>query len=331
MTRRIAENQVARSLLAQVQKNRVSIDKYANEISTGLKAATPGDTDKPATINQFRNMLTKVENYKTLVSSVRGSMQFQDDVMGQAHDLMARAQELATQGANETNSADKRAQIATEVFEIREGLMQLANSTYQGKYVWNGTITNTPPYSPQTYTLPASGPGNTRYVFDSAALGATTEQSVAVSDQVTVRLNSRADNIWSNALASVERLGRALSGYESLPPPPALPNGTGAAYVFPADRARQTKDIAATIDLIKAAREDGIQVERVSIGGRMERLEVAESLLDLSKSTAQRVLSELSEADVTESASKLSLAQTALEASLTLTSRLLNLSVLDYF
>jgi flagellar hook-associated protein 3 FlgL len=330
MIRRIAENQVAKSLLSQVQRSRVSIDKYSREISTGLKTASPGDTQRPATINQFQSMLTRFEKFETTLNSVKGSLMFQDDTLSEAHDILARAQELATSGANDTNSSDERKQIATEVLELREALMQLANSTYQGKYVWNGTITNVPPFSPQTYIVPATGNLNTRYSFDSSILGSTSEQSVSVSDQVDVRFNSRADKIWSNAISAVERLARALSGYESLPAPPALPDGTGAAYTFPADFTRQSQDIRASIDLIKKARESDIQVERVSLGGRMERLEVATSLINLSKGSAKQVLAELSEADITESASKLSLAQTNLEASLTLTSRILNLSVLDY-
>ena len=70
--------------------------------------------------------------------------------------------------------------------------------------------------------------------------------------------------------------------------------------------------------------------ERVDLGGKLRRLDTADSLLDLGKVNAQELLDKLQNADTVESASKLQLAQTALTASYTVTSRVLNLSILDY-
>lgn len=88
-----------------------------------------------------------------------------------------------------------------------------------------------------------------------------------VSNSSMSYLLTREQPVQKSAWAKPRERPSPEEHYE--PAPPALPDGTGVAYVFPADRARQTTDIAATIDLIKAAREDDIQVERVSIGGRI--------------------------------------------------------------
>jgi flagellar hook-associated protein 3 FlgL len=290
----------------------------------------PGDTSTPATIASFQAAINRLDGFRNQVAAADSFLSFQSTTLDSAHDLLTRAKELATQGANESYSVEERAQIAEEVYQIREGLVQLANSTYQGEYIWNGSRTDTPPYNASTYTVPATGPNSIRYDFDASLPGATLTQGIAITDSAEVTLNSSASDVWDRAIWGLERLGRALAGFQTLPAPPAAPDGTGAQYVFPADYQNQTQSIRDSLQIIKSAQEGDIQVERVNIGGRQKRLEAAEAVLTRGKESAQEVITNLSEADVAESASSLSLAQTALEASLTITTRILNLTVLDY-
>jgi flagellin-like hook-associated protein FlgL len=62
----------------------------------------------------------------------------------------------------------------------------------------------------------------------------------------------------------------------------------------------------------------------------MRRLQTAESLLTLTKSSAQEVLSRIQNADETESVASLSQAQTALQASYSVTAKVLRLTIMDY-
>jgi flagellin-like hook-associated protein FlgL len=102
------------------------------------------------------------------------------------------------------------------------------------------------------------------------------------------------------------------------------------AYTFPADYAAQTQEIRDSITLLTQARDQDILPERVSLGGRLRRLETAESLLSLTKVSADEVLSRIQNVDETEAAASLAEAQNALESSYTVTARVLRLSILDY-
>jgi flagellin-like hook-associated protein FlgL len=92
----------------------------------------------------------------------------------------------------------------------------------------------------------------------------------------------------------------------------------------------QTTAIKDSITDLDTAREQQAIPERVSLGAKLRRLETGESLLTLTKNSAEDVLARIQNADETESASGLQQAQNALQASYTVTARVLRLTILDY-
>jgi flagellar hook-associated protein 3 FlgL len=272
--------------------------------------------------------MQRIDSYRNRTASVKSSLGFQEEALAQVSDLINRAKEIAAQGGNETNGVTARAQLAEEVFQIRDNLVSLANSKYQGKYVWGGADDDDPPYDAALYTNPATGPANQRWVFDAEA-GTSVTRSVNVTEELSITTNTPANGIFDNAIYAIERLGRALAGYETLPATGA-PTGGGVAYTFPAQFSAQTTAIRESMDLLETARASNIETERVSVAARQRRLDTAESLLQLTQTNAQTVLDQLQNADVIESASLLTQAQTVLEASLAVSARVLNQSIIDY-
>lgn len=329
MTTRISQNQMTRTLVDGVTRNRRDVIKYSDEVSSGYRVREPGDSFQAGTVSQFRQMLDRIDGYKSRIANLQSSLAYQDDVMTQVNDLLLRAKEVAAQAANETNGVETRQQMAAEVWELREQLVQLANSTYQGKYIFGGADDDDPPYETTTaYTVPASGQASLRYAFD-AETGTSLTRTVQITDDLTVTANTPGNQLFNNGLFALERLGRALEGYSTLPAT-GTPTGAGAAYTMPAEFGQQTDDIQAALDLLDDAREDNIMPEKISLGARMRRIETGLAILDLNKGTATTALSDLQDADIADSASQLQQAQTALEASMTVSLRILNLSILDY-
>jgi flagellin-like hook-associated protein FlgL len=68
----------------------------------------------------------------------------------------------------------------------------------------------------------------------------------------------------------------------------------------------------------------------VTLGGRLRRLETGQALLELTKGSAKEVLSRIQDADETETAANLQQAQTALQASYSITAKILRMTILDY-
>jgi flagellar hook-associated protein 3 FlgL len=315
-------------LISNTLQNKQRLDKYSREVSSGLKVAMPGDSTDSGTVARYQQTLQKIDSYTSTVAQTKSILQFQDSVMDQMSELIIRAKEVATQGANETLSVSARAHLAEEIYQIRDHVAGLANSTYQGRYIFGGADDDDPPYDATTYSVPASGTASTRYAFD-GELGIDAAKTVDLTDNLSITISTSADKLFGTTIQALERLGRALGGYETLPPT-GTPDGTGAAYNMPNDYTTQTAAIKNSIDLLNTAREAEILPERVSLGGRLRRIETAESLLGLTKNSAEDVLGRIQSIDDTESAANLAEAQSALEASYTVTAKVLRMSILDY-
>lgn len=325
---RISENQSQRTVVTNTIQNKQRLDRYSREVSSGLKVTLPGDSSDSGTVSRYQQTLQKIDSYTTTVAQTKNILLFQDSVMEQMNELIIRAKEVATQGANETLSVSARAHLAEEIYQIRDHVASLANSTFQGRFVFAGADDDDPPYDSTTYAVPALGTASTRYVFD-AELGTAMTKTVDLTENLSITVNTPADQLFGTTIQALERLGRALGGYETLPET-GTPDGTGAAYTMPNDYAAQTAAIRNSIDLLNKARETEILPERVSLGGRLRRIDTAESLLGLTRNSAEDVLGKIQSIDETESAANLARAQTALEASYTVTAKVLRMTILDY-
>ncbi|RMG42972.1 MAG: hypothetical protein D6719_04900 [Candidatus Dadabacteria bacterium] len=323
---------ISEILLSQVNRQREEIARLGKEISTGLKVSRPGDSKQSGTIAEFRDTLEKIKGFREQISNATSFLNYQESIVNEANQIMIRAKEIATQAANETNDSVVRSQMAQEVFELRDHLVNLANSKYLGRYVYGGANDDEPPYAPNStpYTNPASGAASVRYTFnEDADPGATVTRSVRVTDSITITVNTPGNQVFDNAIQALERLGRAMAGYETLPAS-GTPDGTGAAWTFPQDYQTQTKAIQNAIDLIDTAREQDIMPEQVKLAGRMRRLETASSILELSEENTNEILDKMQGTDVFDASSRLSYAQTSLQASLTVLSRGLGNTILEY-
>jgi len=326
--RRVSENQQTRQLVSHALENKKRISDLSNQLTTGVKASKPSDSADAGAISRYRQQVAKSDSYLTTISQTRSFLEFQDGVMNEANEVLIRARELAQQAANETLSGTSREQIAQEVYQLRDQMATLANSTYQGRFVYSGTDDDDPPFDKTTYDEPTTGEQNVRYIFDDEA-GKKVGKSVRITDEISISLNTPADELFGESIEALERLSRALGGYKTLPET-GTPDGTGTQYDLPGDLHKQTEAIKGAIDMLNTAREQTLIPERVRIGGRLRRLETAEGLLELTKNSAKEVLSRIQEADETEVAANLQQAQTALQASYSITAKILRMTILDY-
>jgi flagellar hook-associated protein 3 FlgL len=328
---RVTEAQLASGLLNYTARHRSNINRLNDDISSGIRVRNPGDSNVAGTISLMQQNLEKAEGYKNSIASAKSRIDFQDNVLTQVNELLVRAKEIATQAANESLSPTNRNQLSTEVMQIRDHLVSLANSQYQGKYIYGGTRDDAPPYNAQTYTNPSTGLNSQRYTYSTAygTTGSGALKTVNLTDNLTLTLNTPGNQVFDDAIQGLERLGRSMAGYRTTLVS-GVPDGTSAAYTFPADYSTQTQDIKAAMDFLDSARQNDISVERVDLAGRMRRIETAESLVNLTKTTSKEALDSLQNTDMYTAATDLSQAQTALQASLTVSTKVLQMSILDY-
>jgi flagellar hook-associated protein 3 FlgL len=334
MATRVTTLQSTNILINQIFGRRQDIQDVQEQISSGVKVESPSDdTGKAGTILNLQTTLARVDRHKSRISLVTSQLEGQESTLDTADNLLVRAQELATQAANGSLSYKDRALLADEVFQIRDQMVALANSTYQGRYVFGGNDDGTAPFTAQTYTQsPAdtTAPAYSRYVYNTSTAAQDT-RSVDVSDDTSVRVNTPGDQVFSAAIGGLERLGRALAGYRTtLDATSGLPNGLGTAYTQPGDYAEQTNDIKTALDALNDARTNDVVVERSNVGARLNRLDEVGNILDNLKTSDEATRAVLQDTDLFEASAKYANLQTGLQALLASGSQINSLSLLNY-
>ena len=176
-------------LIASLQENQKQINNDLQQIASGQKVSMPSDDPASAAmLVRTADQSSEADQFLHSISSVQGEMQTADSVLSSVVTALQRAISLGVQGANGTLSDGNRAAIATEVRGIQSQLLNLANTSYQGKFIFAGTATQTTPF-----VLDASLPSGVRY---DGNLGVN---KVTVGSNLSVQSNLPGSDLFSAA------------------------------------------------------------------------------------------------------------------------------------
>ena len=130
------------SALAQTQQQEQTA---LQQLSTGQRINRPSDDPAGAAVlTQILDQSSQADSYQKSSGSVNGLLSTADSTLSSVVTVLQRAISLGVEGANGTLSDADRASLAQEVSGIRDQLLSLANTSYQGRYVFSGTSLVTP-------------------------------------------------------------------------------------------------------------------------------------------------------------------------------------------
>ncbi|HHY27814.1 MAG TPA: flagellar hook-associated protein FlgL [Desulfitobacterium dehalogenans] len=138
---RISNNMLSRNLLLNLQAAQGRLDKLQNQLSSGQKINRPSD-DPVGTENslRFKNNIAYLNQLKANAKEGIAYMDTTDDTMGEMSLMIQRAKELAIHAMNTSTVNDEdRQKIAIEIDQIREHVIELANTKVGTKYIFGGT------------------------------------------------------------------------------------------------------------------------------------------------------------------------------------------------
>ena len=128
-----------------VQANLGGINSRTRELEeqaiTGLAISRPSDAPELTAAVSEQGVFGKNAGQATAV------LDTMDSALGRGHDALARAREIAVQMATGTMSADERAIAAQEVAALRDTVLEVANTSYAGRYVFAGNAYDTEPFA----------------------------------------------------------------------------------------------------------------------------------------------------------------------------------------
>ncbi len=147
MTIRMTSNMMSSTLLGNLNKNLYKMDSLENQISTGRKINKPSDDPVGVTYAlRYRSQLAGNEQFQRATDSAQSWLDETDSQMGSAGDVMTRIKELMVQTSTGTYSETDMQAAANEVEQLKKQLVDIGNSKFGGKFIFNGQDYGSLPY-----------------------------------------------------------------------------------------------------------------------------------------------------------------------------------------
>jgi flagellar hook-associated protein 3 FlgL len=199
------------------------------------------------------------------------------------------------EGANGTLSDSNRAAVATELQGIQDQITSLANTSYQGRYIFAGTLTDAPPFVADNTV--ASG---VRYDGNAAV------NTVTVGNGYEMAVNQPGSQLFT---APGHDIFLALTNMIQ-----ALQSNTGY-------------DTAVT-----AVRDayDHLSAQRVFYGNSMNQAQSQTTYLNAAKLQLSQEENSLGGADLAAAATRLASSETSIQATLAAISKYSQMNLFDY-
>lgn len=160
---RVNPNYIA-NLAVALNSSQAAEQHLTEELSSGVRVNSVGEDPIAAGQNvMLLNQIRQDDSFTQSANLVTGRLQVADSALGSVVSQLTKAISLATGANNGTRSANDVQAAAQEIAGIRDEVMTLANTSYQGQYIFAGTNTSVAPFSTSTSTSPA----NTSYAGDS--------------------------------------------------------------------------------------------------------------------------------------------------------------------
>ncbi len=236
----------------------------------------------------------------------------QDTVLGQADNLMQRAVEVAVTAGNGTYGAYENNTLADEIANIKSQMFALGNSQMDGKYFYSGFEETTPPFMNNPAYDPVLDPRPVLYNGDFGAV----DLEVAPDQRVTI--NYTGSEIF---LGDGDGDGAADAGRVDV--------FSVLTTLEEALRANDQAGATAELDNLYAAQEQIVQYQGKT-GVLANRVEQSRDYMADVKVDLEAILSRYQDVDMLEAITQMTQQEQTLQAAMSVTGKISQLSILDY-
>jgi len=285
-------------ILAAIWQTQNQENTALQQMSTGKRLNVPSD-DPLAAAQMVGNQdqSNRTDQYLQNIDTLTSQFQTADTAIGSAVAAITQAITLGVQGSTGTLSAANRQQIVQNLLGIQGQLVQLANTSVGGSYLFGGTASTAPPY-----TLDSTSPSGVTYNGNSGT------NTVQVADGLNLQTNMPGSQLFQNSAGDVfDSLQQLIT---------ALQSGT------PADAGTATNQLRTAFDSLTG--------QRIFYGNAVNQLTSTQTFLQQEQVTLKSQANNLVGADLAKAATDLTRATTAHDAALAAAAKILPTSLLDY-
>lgn len=191
---RIATGFQAQQSNQWLQQSQITLNRLQEKASLGKNIVRA--SDDPLGLTQLMTVtrsMNEDEQYIENINTGISELQSTDAAITQMIEIVQRASELGTQGANVTTGASGMATLGKEVDLLINQMVQLGNFQLGDNYLFGGVITNTPPFSRALDVVTYSGTPNTEAF----------QRQVDVSKQASLTINIGGDTLLGDTTAGI--------------------------------------------------------------------------------------------------------------------------------
>jgi flagellar hook-associated protein 3 FlgL len=279
-----------------IDRANAALSKLAHaqgELSTGLRVQSPGDDPQAAgMLVRHRFDEAQITAIQSGAQSAAGELNAADSALGSITTALARAQVLATQFGNDTYNADDRAAAAEEVDGLYKQVLGSLNARFGDRYVFGGYRDDQVPFAD-----------------DGSYRGDTGVRQVEVAPGVYEDASIRADIMAKGTGGGVDILQTLTDLSAAL-------------------RANDSGAVRASLAPIQAA-SNQVSAAQSQVGTSVNIFTSTASSCATQIIDEKKVIGQLGDADVMDASTQLSLAQYALNATLSAASQTLDFSLVN--
>lgn len=256
-------------------------DSLTNELSSGLRVTSLGDN--PTAVGQstlLGSSIAQDDAFVSAESGVQSMLQVSDSTLSEVVTQLTSAVSTAVSGNDGSLDSSNLQSIAQELNGIRSQVLSLANTSYQGQYLFSGSQGSTTPFTLDTSTDPATATYN----------GDTSLQYMETPSGQSLQTNVPGSAVFSQAFIALNQL---ISDYSS---------GTASTATLTAD----TSALSASITQVSS--------QRSTLDASLNRLESTSSYVQTEASELTVAQSSIVSSDPATVATQLSAAETQHQA-----------------
>jgi len=277
------------NLVSSLDQAQASQQQLTAELSSGVRVTSLSQDPLASGENVLLlNQIQQDDSFTQSSSLVRGQLQVADSALGGVVAQLTQAISLATSANNGTLNASNVKSISNQLSGIRDEVLSLANSSYQGQFIFAGGKSASAPFTLNTLTSPAvaayNGDQDVNYLHS--------------PNGQTIQLNVPGDRIFlaGGASSVLGTLNSLIADY-----------ATGT--VDTAQAVSDTESLSSALN--------NVSEQRVTLDNSLTHLTAATDGVTSEKTQLTVAQTNLMQADIAQVATHLSLAETqqaALEA-----------------
>jgi len=220
---RITNSSIQTQFLAAINQMQANLAQTQNQISLGRSFTTPSQNPVAAgSVNSYSLALAQSQQFDRNANVAQNRLGLEDNALSQFQTALQSIRDLALQANNATQTDQDRAAIASQVQQIRDTLLSIANSQDgNGEYLFAGYSSKTQPFALTATGATYAGDQGQRQL--QIAVGRT----VADSDNGSVVFDQlKTGNGTFEVSAAAANTGSGVIGATTVTDPTAYDGGT---------------------------------------------------------------------------------------------------------